>query len=361
MSMTVGISYSLVQVARESNLENDIIYKKYRFLDNREGNINLDDKLDLDKLIELSTLGYNVKNIRLSYLPSYVENSNGKIDKNKLKNILYLLEQYRNQGIDILLVLLHFTYPRNWVSIFDKNFPKYFINHIENVKEIFSYVKHICPINEPMNTYFINILINPKGIFYLSRFLKNVEEIQEYIYDELKKEINIHFNIYSIYSKNIGIILNNLLKPFEYQIKKLRNYYNVLDINYYGTFGFNLYGKNYLGSKSLRIINAYNPKDIQNVIVSYKNLSGVNNILITETGLYAKNYEEEKTRCKYIEEIIKYIKKISSDIPAFIWTFGEIVNEWEKEPGGGFGICYDRNNNKKKICENYIELFKKYN
>ena len=152
-----------------------------------------------------------------------------------------------------------------------------------------------------------------------------------------------------------------MLKPFEYQIKKLGNYYNVLDINYYGTFGFNLYGKNYLGSKLLRIINSYNPKDIQNVIVYYKNLSGVNNIWITETGLYAKNYEEEKTRCKYIEEIIKYIKNISFDIRVFTWTFGEIVNEWGKEPGGGFGICYDRNNNKKKICENYIELFKKYN
>jgi len=152
-----------------------------------------------------------------------------------------------------------------------------------------------------------------------------------------------------------------LLKPFEYQIKKLRNYYNVLDINYYGTFGFNLYRKNYLGSKLLRIINAYNPKDIQNVIVYYKNLSGVNDIWITETGLYAKKYKEEKTRYKYIGETIKYIKKISSNILAFIWTFGEIVNEWRKEPGGGFGICYDRNNNKKKICENYIELFKKYN
>jgi len=359
--MTVGISYSLVQVARESNLENDIIYKKYRFLDNREGNINLDDKLDLDKLIELSTLQYNVKNVRLSYLPSYVENSDEKIDKNKLKNILYLLEQYRNQGIDILLVLLHFTYSRNWVSIFDKDFPKYFINHIENVKEIFSYVKHICPINEPMNTYFINVQINPKGIFYLNRFLKNVEEIQEYIYDEFKREKNIHFNVYSIYSENIGIILNNLLKPFEYQIKKLRNYYDILDINYYGTFGFNLYGKNYLGSKLLRIINSYNPKDIQNVIFHYKKLSGINDIWITETGLYAKNYKEEKTRYKYIGETIKYIKKISLDIPVFIWTSGDNVNEWGKEHGGGFGICYDRNNIKKKICENYIELFKKYN
>ena len=149
--MTVGISYSLVQVAGESNLKNDIIYKKYKFLDNRGSNINLDRKSDLDKLIELSTLQYNVKNVRLSYLPSYVENSDGKIDKNKLRNILYLLERYKDHGIDLLLVLLHFTYPRNWVSIFDKNFPKYFINHIENVKEIFSYVKHICPINEPMN------------------------------------------------------------------------------------------------------------------------------------------------------------------------------------------------------------------
>ncbi len=88
--MTIGISYSLVQVVRESNLKNDIIYKKYRFLDNSEGNINLDNKLDLDKLIELSTLQYNVKNVRISYLPSYVENSDGKIDKNKLRNIFYL-------------------------------------------------------------------------------------------------------------------------------------------------------------------------------------------------------------------------------------------------------------------------------
>ena len=359
--MTVGISYSLVQVARESNLKNDKIYKKYRFLDNRKNNIDLDNKLDLDKLIELSTLQYNVKNVRLSYLPSYVENSDGKIDKNKLRNILYLLERYRDHGIDLLLVLLHFTYPRNWISIFNKDFPKYFINHVEDVKEIFSYVKHISPINEPMNTYFINILINPKGIFYLNRFLKNVEKIQEYIYDELKKEKNIHFNIYSIYPINIGIIFNNLLKPFEYQIKKLRNYYDILDINYYGTFGFNLYGKNYLGSKLIRIINAYNPKDIQNVIIYYKNLSGVNNIWITETGLYAKNYKEEKTRYKYIGETITYTKNISSDIPSFIWTFGDSVNEWRKEPGGGFGICYDKNNNKKKICENYIELFKKYN
>jgi hypothetical protein len=359
--MTIGISYSLVQVARESNLKNDIIYKKYRFLDNSEGNINLDNKLDLDKLIELSTLQYNVKNVRISYLPSYVENSDGKIDKNKLKNILYLLERYRDLGIDVLLVLLHFTYPRNWVSIFDKDFSKYFINHIENVKEIFSYVKHICPINEPMNTYLINVLINPKGIFYLNRFLKNVEEIQEKIYDELKKEKNIHFNVYSIYPRNIGIIINNLLKPFENQIKKLRNYYNVLDINYYGTPGIILDGINYLGSKLLRIINAYNPKDIQNVIFHYKKLSVVDNIWITETGLYAKNYKEEKTRYKYIEETIKYTKKISSDIPVFIWTFGDIVNEWRKELEGGFGICYDRNNIKKEICENYIELFKKYN
>ena len=359
--MTVGISYSLVQVARESNLENDIIYKKHRFLDNRGNNIDLDNKLDLDKLIELSTLQYNVKNIRLSYLPSYVENSDEKIDKNKLKNILYLLEQYRDRGIDTLLVLLHFTYPKNWASIFDKNFPKYFINHIENVKEIFSNVKHICPINEPMNTYLMNVLINPKGIFYLNRFLENLEEIQEHIYDEFKREKIIHFNVYSIYSKNIGIIINNLLKSSEDQIKKLRNYYNVLDINYYGTFGFNLCGKNYLGSKLLRIINSYNPKDIQNVIFHYKKLSGVNDIWITEAGLYAKNYEEEKTRYKYIEEGIKHIKNISSDIPVFIWTFGDIVNEWRKEPGGGFGICYDRNNNKKEICENYIELFKKYN
>ncbi|MFP3167186.1 MAG: hypothetical protein RXQ68_02060 [Candidatus Nanopusillus sp.] len=359
--MTIGISYSLVQVARESNLENDIIYKKYSFLDNRKVNIDLDNKLDLDKLIELSTLQYNIKNIRLSYLPSYVENSDGKIDKNKLRNILYLLEQYRDQGIDILLVLLHFTYPRNWVSIFDKDFPKYFINHIENVKEIFSYVKHISPINEPINTYLINTQINPKGIFYLNRFLKNVEEIQEYIYDELKGEKIIHFDVYSLYPTNIGIILNKFLKSSEDQIKKLRNYYNVLDINYYGIFGFNLHGKNYLGSKLLRIINSYNPKDIQNVIFHYKKLSGVNDIWITETGLYAKNYEEEKTRYKYIEEVIKYIKKIYSNIPVFIWTFGDIVNEWKKEPGGGFGICYDGNIIKKKICENYIELFKKYN
>jgi hypothetical protein len=359
--MTIGISYSLVQVARESNIENDIIYKKYRFLDNRRNNVDLDNKLDLDKLIELSTLQYNVKNVRLSHLPSYVENSDGKIDKNKLRNILYLLEQYRDQGIDVLLVLSHFTYPGNWISPFHKGFPKYFINHIENVKEIFSYVKHICPINEPMNTYLINIQINPGGFFYLNRFLENVEEIQEYIYDEFKREKIIHFNIYSIYSKNIGKIFNNFLKSFEDQIKKLRNYYNVLDINYYGTFGFNLYGKNYLGSKLLRIINSYNPKDIQNVIFHYKKLSGVNDIWITETGLYAKNYEEEKIRYKYIEEAIKYIKNISSDIPVFIWTFGDIVNEWKKEPGGGFGICYDGNNIKKKICENYIELFKKYN
>ncbi|MCC5447240.1 hypothetical protein [Candidatus Nanobsidianus stetteri] len=359
--MTIGISYSLVQVARESNIENDIFYKKYRFLDNRRNNINLDNKSDLDKLIELSTLQYNVKNVRLSYLSSYVENSDGKIDKNKLKNILYLLERYKDQGIDVLLVLLHFTYPRNWVSIFDKDFLKYFINHIENVKEIFGYVKHICPVNEPINTYFMNVLINPSGIFYLNRFLENVEEIQGYIYDEFKREKIIHFNVYSLYSENIGITLNNLLKSFENQIKKLRNYYNVLDINYYGTFGFNLYGKNYLGSKLLRIINAYNPKDIQNVIFHYKKLSGVDNIWITETGLYAKNYEEEKTRYKYIEETIKYTKKISSDIPVFIWTFGDIVNEWGKEHGGGFGICYDGNNIKKKICENYIELFKKYN
>jgi hypothetical protein len=359
--MTIGISYSLVQVANELNLKNDIIYKKYRFLDNKIKNINLDNRSDLDKLIELSTLQYNVKNVRISYLLSYVENSYGKIDKNKLRNILYLLEQYRNYGINVLLVLLHFTYPRNWISIFDKDFPKYFINHIENVKEIFGYVKHICPINEPMNTYLINVLINPKGIFYLNRFLENVEEIQGYIYDEFKREKIIHFNVYSLYSENIGITLNNLLKSFENQIKKLRNYYNVLDINYYGTFGFNLYGKNYLGSKLLRIIYSYNPKDIQNVIFHYKKLSGVNNIWITETGLYAKNYEEEKTRYKYIEETIKYTKKISSDIPVFIWTFGDIVNEWGKEPEGGFGICYDGNNIKKKICENYIELFKKYN
>jgi len=359
--MTIGISYSLVQVARESNLENDIIYKKYRILDNRRNNIDLDNKLDLDKLIELSTLGYNVKNVRISYLPSYVENSDEKIDKNKLRNILYLLERYRDQGIDVLLVLLHFTYPRNWVSIFDKDFPKYFINHIENVKEIFSNVKHICPINEPINTYLMNVQINPNRYFYLNRFLENVEEIQEYIYDEFKREKIIHFNVYSIYSKNIGIILNNFLKSFEDQIKKLRNYYNVLDINYYGIFGFNSYGKNYLGSKLLRIINSYNPKDIQNVIFHYKKLSGVNDIRITETGLYAKNYEEEKTRYKYIEEAIKYIKKISSDILVFIWTFGDIVNEWKKGPGGGFGICYDGNNIKKKICENYIELFNKYN
>jgi hypothetical protein len=359
--MTIGISYSLVQVARESNIKNDIFYKKYRFLDNRRNNINLDNRSDLDKLIELSTLQYNVKNVRLSYLPSYVENSDGKIDKNKLKNILYLLERYRDQGINVLLVLLHFTYPRNWVSIFDKDFPKYFINHIENVKEIFSYVKHICPINEPINKYWMNVQIDSKGFFYLNRFLKNVEEIQEYIYDEFKREKIIHFNVYSIYSKNIGKILNNFLKSFEDQIKKLRNYYNVLDINYYGTFGFNLYGKNYLGSKLLRIISAYNPKDIQNVIVYYKKLSGVNNIWITEMGLYTKNYKEEKTRYKYIGETIKYIKNISSNIPAFIWTFGDIVNEWGKEPGGGFGICYDRNNIKKKICENYIELIKKYN
>jgi len=359
--MTIGISHSLVQVARESNLKNDSIYKKYRFLDNRKFNIDLDNKSDLDKLIELSTLGYNVKNVRLSYLPSYVENSDGKIDKNKLRNILYLLERYRDQGIDVLLVLLHFTYPRNWVSIFDKDFPKYFINHIENVKEIFSNVKHICPINEPINEYWMNVQINPKRIFYLNRFLENVKEIQEYIYDEFKREKIIHFNVYSIYSKNIGIILNNFLKSFEDQIKKLRNYYNVLDINYYGIFGFNLYGKYYLGSKLPRIINSYNPKDIQNVIFHYKKLSGVNDVWITETGLYAKNYEEEKTRYKYIEEAIKYIRKISSDIPVFIWTFGDIVNEWKKEPGGGFGICYDGNNIKKKICENYIELFKKYN
>jgi len=359
--MTIGISYSLVQVARESNLENDIIYKKYRFLDNREFNIDLNNKSDLDRLIKLSTLEYNVKNVRLSYLPSYVENPNGKIDKNKLKNILYLLERYKDHGVDILLVLLHFTYPRNWVSIFDKDFPKYFINHIENVKEIFNYVKHICPINEPISTYLTNVKIDPKRFFYLNRFLENVEEIQEYIYDEFKKEKIIHFNVYSIYSKNIGIILNNFLKPFEDQIKKLRNYYKVLDINYYGIFGFNFYGINYLGSKLLRIINSYNPKDIQNVIVYYKNLSGVNNIWITETGLYAKNYKEEKTRYKYIGEAIKHIKKISSDILVFIWTFGDSVNEWGKEPGGGFGICYDGNNIKKKICENYIELFKKYN
>jgi len=359
--MTVGISYSLVQVARESNLKKDIIYKKYGFLDNKNVNIDLDNKLDLDKLIELSTLQYNVKSVRLSYLPSYVENSDRNIDKNKLRNILYLLERYRNQGIDTLLVLLHFTYPRNWVSIFDKDFPKYFINHIENVKEIFSNVKHICPINEPINTYLTNVQINPKRFFYLNRFLENVKEIQEYIYDEFKREKIIHFNVYSIYSKNIGKILNNFLKPFENQIKKLRNYYNVLDINYYGTFGFNLYGKNYLGSKLLRIINSYNPKDIQNVIFHYKKLYGVNDIWITETGLYAKNYEEEKTRYKYIEEAIKYIKKISSNIRVFIWTFGDSVNEWGKEPGGGFGICYDGNNIKKKICENYIELFKKYN
>jgi hypothetical protein len=359
--MTIGISYSLVQVARESNLKNDSIYKKYRFLDNRKFNIDLDNKSDLDKLIELSTLGYNVKNVRLSYLPSYVENSDKKIDKNKLRNILYLLERYRDLGIDVFLVLLHFTYPRNWVSIFDKDFPKYFINHIENVKEIFSYVKHISPINEPINEYWMNVQINPERFFYLNRFLENVEEIQEYVYDEFKREKIIHFNVYSIYSKNIGIIINNFLKSFEDQIKKLRNYYNVLDINYYGTFGFNLYGKYYLGSKLPRIINSYNPKDIQNVIFHYKKLSGVNNIWITETGLYAKNYEEEKTRYKYIEEAIKYIKKISSDIPVFIWTFGDIVNEWKKEPGGGFGICYDGNNIKKKICENYIELFKKYN
>jgi len=358
--MTVGISYSLIQVARESNLKNDIIYKKYRFLDNRKFNIDLNNKLDLDKLVELSTLEYNIKNVRLSYLPSYVENSDGKIDENKLRNILYLLERYKDQGIDVLLVLLHFTYPRNWVSIFNKDFPKYFTNHIENVKEIFSYVEHICPINEPINTYLINIQINPKRIFYLNRFLENVEEIQEYIYDQFKREIIIHFNLYSLYSKNVGKIFNNLLKSSEDQVKKLRKYYNVLDINYYGTFGFNLYGKNYLGSKLLRIINSHNPKDIKNVIFHYKKLSGVNNIWITETGLYAKNYEEE-TRYKYIEEAIKYIKEISSDIPVFIWTFGDIVNEWRKEPGGGFGICYDENNIKKKICENYIELFKKYN
>jgi len=359
--MTIGISYSLVQVARESNLKNDSIYEKYRFLDNRKFNIDLDNKSDLDKLIELSTLRYNVKNVRLSYLPSYVENSDGKIDKNKLKNILYLLERYGDQGIDVSLVLLHFTYPRNWVSIFDKDFPKYFINHIENVKEIFSYVKHICPMNEPINEYWMNVQINSKGFFYLNRFLENVEEIQKYIYDEFKREKIIHFNVYSIYSKNIGKILNNFLKSFEDQIKKLRNYYNVLDINYYGTFGFNLHGKYYLGSKLPRIINSYNPKDIQSVIFHYKKLSGVNYIWITETGLYAKNYEEEKIRYKYIEEVIKYIKKISSDIPVFIWTFGDIVNEWKKRPGGGFGICYDGNNIKKKICENYIELFKKYN
>jgi len=91
------------------------------------------------------------------------------------------------------LVLLHFTYPRNWVSIFDKDFPKYFINHIENVKEIFSNVKHICPINEPINTYLMNVQINPNRYFYLNRFLENVEEIQEYIYDEFKREKIIHF------------------------------------------------------------------------------------------------------------------------------------------------------------------------
>jgi hypothetical protein len=359
--MTIGISYSLVQVARESNLVNDIIYKKYGVLNIREGNINLDNKSDLDKLIELSTLQYNVKNVRISYLPSYVENSNGNIDKNKLKNILYLLERYRDHGIKEHLVLLHFTYPRNWVSIFDRGFPKYFINHIENVKDIFNYVKDICPMNEPENTFLINVLINPKGIFYLNRFLKNVEEIQEYIYDELKKEKNIHFNVYSIYPRNIGIILNNLLKPFENQVKKLRDRYNILDINYYGTFGFNLYGRNYLGSKLLRIINAYNPKDIKNVIAYYKNLSRVDNIWITETGLYAKNYGEEKIRCKYIGETIKYIKDISSDIPVFTWTYGDSVREWRKGHEGGFGICYDRNNIKKEICENYIELIKKYN
>ena len=40
--MTVGISYSLVQVAGESNLKNDIIYEKYGILNNKRGNINLD-------------------------------------------------------------------------------------------------------------------------------------------------------------------------------------------------------------------------------------------------------------------------------------------------------------------------------
>jgi len=359
--MTIGISYSLVQVARESNLKNDIIYKKYRFLDNRrKNNINLDNKSDLDKLVELSTLKYNIKNVRLSYLPSYVENSDGKIDKNKLKNILYLLEQYKNHRIDVLLVLSHFTYPRNWPNIFDNGFPKYFINHIENVKEIFSYVKHIIIINEPPNAWWINSQINPKGIFYLDVFLKNVEKIQEYIYDELKREKIIHFNVYSLYSKNIGKILNKLLKPFEDQVRKLRNFYDILDINYYGTYGFNLYGKNFLGSKLSRIINSYNPKDIQNVIFHYKKLSGVSNIWITETGLYAKNYEDEKIRYEYIRELIKNVKEISPDIRVFIWTFGDIVNEWKKKVGR-FGICYDENNIEKKICENYIELFKKYN
>ena len=357
--MTIGISYSLVQVARESNLKNDIIYKKYRFLDNRRNNIDLDNKLDLDKLIELSTLKYNIRNVRLSYLPSYVENSDGKIDKNKLKNILYLLEQYGNQGIDVLLVLLHFTYPKNWPNIFDKGFPKYFINHIENVKEIFSYVKHISPINEPINAYWINIQINPKGIFYLNTFLKNVEEIQEYIYDEFKGEKIIHFNVFSLYPKNIGKIINKFLKSFEDQVRKLRNLYDILDINYYGTYGFNLYGKNYLGSKLSRIIYSYNPKDIQNVIFHYKELSGVSDIWITETGLYAKSDEEEKIRYEYIGELIKNVKEISPNIRVFIWTFGDIVNEWKKKVGR-FGICYDENNIEKKICENYIELFKKY-
>ncbi|WP_231433868.1 hypothetical protein, partial [Candidatus Nanopusillus massiliensis] len=79
----------------------------------------------------------------------------------------------------------------------------------------------------------------------------------------------------------------------------------------------------------------------------------------TETGLYSKSYGEEKTRYGYIEELIKNIKEISPDIRVFIWTFGDIVNEWKKKVGR-FGICYDENNIEKKICENYIELFKKY-
>ncbi|WP_231433867.1 hypothetical protein, partial [Candidatus Nanopusillus massiliensis] len=169
---------------------------------------------------------------------------------------------------------MHFTHPKNWPNIFDKDLPKYFINHIENVKEVFSYVKHISPINEPINAYWISIQINPRGIFFVKIFLKNVEEIQEYIYDEFREKI-IHFNVFSLYSKNIGKTINKFLKSFEDQVRKLRNLYEILDRNYYGTYGFNSYEKNYLGSKLLRIIYSYNPKDIQNLIFHYKKLSGV--------------------------------------------------------------------------------------
>jgi beta-glucosidase/6-phospho-beta-glucosidase/beta-galactosidase len=362
--MEIGIALSHFQISKEipkediwvkySNGKLPLPYKGIRELKGK----------DLDDLINILTLEGEIKDIRFSILPSYIE-ENGKINKEKLKKYKNFFSILKDNNVNILLVLIHYTYPYYWGSVFEKDFYKNVINFIENIKEIFDHIDSITPINEPAIWIYklLTIKASPyrKYIFIPNKLIKlikiakeNIKEISNYIWDNYKERTIIN-NVFALSTKDILNIVKpflNIYKEFDYLPSHL------IGLNYYGTF--ELFGgeKNFYGDRFS--IFKLDTNNLEKIIIDYRKRTG-KDVIITEIGMSANNKEEEEYRIKYFEKVFDLSLRLGIR-KVYIWSSTDNF-EWEDEYKKKFGVCYSLEYDgfkKKEICNNFIELINKY-